>query len=76
MDDEYNPIYANHELVFRKHDERQDKLWKFNIPTSERIRAIKLLNDMNINSFSLFGTVDSLIESISTNEIIKNGLGV
>jgi len=50
---------------------RQDKLWKFNIPSTERSKALKILNKMNINSFSWFGTEDSLVESIATNETIK-----
>ena len=74
LDDDYNPIYANHELVFRKNDVRQDRLWKFNVPSNERSQALKSLNRMNINSYSLFGSEDSLVESIATNEIIKNAL--
>jgi len=74
LDDDYDPIYANHESVFRESDERQDRLWKFNVPNNERMPALKALNKMNINSFSLFGTEDSLIESISTNEIIRKSL--
>jgi len=74
LDESHNQIYANHELVLSKDDERQDQLWKFNIPSAERNQALKSLNKMNINAYSLFGSEDSLVESISTNEIIKNGL--
>jgi len=74
QDDAYNPIFANHESVFRRGDARQDKLWKFNVPSRERNQALKALNKMNINAYSLFGTEDSLVESIATNEIIKNDL--
>lgn len=74
LDEEYKPIYANHELVLTKNDEKQDRLWKFNVPSNERTQALKSLNNMNINSYSLFGSEDSLVESISTNEIIKNDL--
>jgi hypothetical protein len=62
------------DMTLAKNDEEQDRLWKFNIPTTERSQALKSLNKMNINSFSLFGSEDSLVESISTNEIIKNKL--
>lgn len=71
LNDDDKPNYANHEQVFRKDDEGQDRLWKFNIPVTERI---KVLNRMNINSFSLFGSEDALVETISTNEIIKHKL--
>lgn len=74
LDKDYNPQYANHELVFKNGEERQDRLWKFNVPNNERNRALKSLNKMNLNSYSLFGSEDSLVESISTNEIIKNDL--
>jgi hypothetical protein len=74
LDSDYNARYANHELVFRNGDERQDRLWKFNVPSSERNYALKSLNKMNINSYSLFGSEDSLVETISTNEIIMDDL--
>jgi hypothetical protein len=74
LDQEYRSIYANHESVFTRSDERQDRLWKFNVPSRERREALKSLNYMNINSYSLFGSENSLVESISTNEIIKNDL--
>lgn len=74
LNDAYKPIFANHELVFKKSDKRQDRLWKFNVPSTERNKALKSLNKMNINSYSLFGTEDALVESISTSEIIKNEL--
>lgn len=48
----------------------QDLLWKFNIPVVERSKILKLLNMMNINAFSLFGTEDSLIETIAVSEIL------
>ena len=74
LDNNYKSMYTNHEQVFKKDELRQDNLWKFNIPSTERSKALGLLNKMNINAFSLFGTEDSLVESIATNEIIKNKL--
>lgn len=68
--DENNVFYANHHIVFDKSKEGQDTLWKFNVPKSERRVALKSLNKMNINSYSLFGTEDSLMETIATSEII------
>lgn len=74
LDNNYKPVYANHQSVFLNEDENQDQLWKFNIPIDQRNNVLKSLNKMNINSFTLFGTEDSLIESISSIEIIKNNL--
>lgn len=74
LDKEYNAIYSNHELVFPNSSARQDRLWKFTVPTSEKDKALKKLNKMNINAYSLFGSVDSLVETISNNEIIRKNL--
>ena len=74
LNEDYKPIFTNHEEVFRRSDGRQDRLWKFNVAGSQRNHALKSLNKMNINSYSLFGSEDALVESISTNEIIKNEL--
>ncbi len=69
-----NPTYENHERVFEKGHIRQDRLWKFTVPSSEKLIALKSLNKMNINTFSLFGTEDALVDSIATNEIISRNL--
>lgn len=42
----------------------QDVLIKLSFPRSDRIRALKQLNDYNINHFTLFQTDDSLIRSL------------
>ncbi len=61
--------YACHEDVFSKNDEDQDVLWKFNIPVSEREKALAKLEQYNINAFSLFGSEESLMETLSIREI-------
>ncbi len=58
----------SHEQADAKKMLNQDLMWKFNIPSKERCRALKKLNKMNINSYSLFLTVDSLMESIAITE--------
>lgn len=62
--------YASHEDVFARGDEDQDELWKFNIPSSERNKVLKRLEQYNINAFSLFGSEDSLMETLSIREIV------
>lgn len=62
--------YAPHEEVFSKNEKGQDLLWKFNIPTTERIMVLRKIQTMNINSFSLFGSEDSLVDSIATEEFL------
>ena len=48
----------------------QDLLWKFNIPWSERVRVPKLLDDHNINAFSLFEDHDALLETLALRRFI------
>ncbi len=65
--------YTNHENVVEINDKEQDLLWKFNIPVTELKVVLGKLHRMNINAFSLFGTEDSLLETIATTEIFLKG---
>ncbi|MBW1909409.1 MAG: FRG domain-containing protein [Deltaproteobacteria bacterium] len=62
--------YAHHEDKPNRNGRDQDHLWKFNIPIRERIKVLKKLDSFNINSFSLFGSEESLIDTIATREFI------
>lgn len=64
--------YAPHESVIERNDQDQDLLWKYYIPTSERRTVLRRLSRMNINAFSLFGSEDSLLETIATTDIMLN----
>lgn len=48
---------------------QQDVLWKFNIPWSERRKVLKLLDEYNLNAHSLFGSEESLMETLAFREI-------
>jgi hypothetical protein len=61
--------YARHAEVFIRNDKNQDKLWKFNIPYSERLKVLKQLDKYNINALSLFGSKESLMETMTLREI-------
>lgn len=63
-----NWYYANHEDVFSANDENQDLLWKIRIPKSNRKEFLSKLENMNINSFSLFQTDDALMNHIFISE--------
>lgn len=62
-------FFARHSDVFAVNSEEQDELWKFNIPNSERNNILERLEQFNINSFSLFGSEESLMETLSIREI-------
>jgi hypothetical protein len=62
------------EWRFVSHDEAtvrddQDVLWKFNLPWSERIKVLKILDEYNLNAFSLFESEESLMETLAVREM-------
>jgi len=56
--------FCPHEDVHAPLIGTQDVLIKLSFPRSDRIRALKQLNDYNINHFTLFQTDDALIRSL------------
>jgi len=46
------------------------ELFKITIPVEERLTALKQLDLMNINAFSLFGSEDSLIRTVARRELL------
>jgi FRG domain len=61
--------FVSHEEVFNQRHRSQDFLWQFNIPSRERLRVLKLLDAHNLNPFSLFGSEESLIETMALREL-------
>jgi hypothetical protein len=58
--------FCHHENVFKENNPKQDLLYKIVLPKNIRQEALKVLNDYNINHFTLFHSEDSLIKSIET----------
>jgi hypothetical protein len=65
--------FVRHQQVFVHRDEEQDKLYKIKIPSTERTKVLALLDRFNLNNFSLFGSEESLMESLAFRWIDKNG---
>lgn len=65
--------YTQHQKVAAQNEEEQDLFWKLVLPVTERRKALAHLSLMNINAFSLFGTEDSLAETIATSDIYVQG---
>jgi len=61
--------FAHHADVFAQAKRGQDWLWKFNIPSSERLKVLKFLDAHNLNGFSLFGSEESLMETMAMREL-------
>lgn len=57
--------YVSHESTFSRGDLKQDVLWKFRIPHSERMKVLKILDSYNINALSLCGDEESLMETMA-----------
>jgi hypothetical protein len=52
-----------HDKVFWSRG-RQDYVWKFDIPSTERTRILKSLDQYNLNAFSLFDSQETLLETM------------
>jgi len=69
------PYFSNHSNVCRPHDEtaeyQQDVVFKFVLPSSERDKVLKELQMYNLNAYSLFGSEESLMESLSIREELR-----
>jgi hypothetical protein len=61
--------FVPHEDVFSRDDATQDLLWRFNIPWGEREKVLKVLDDHNVNAFSLFESDEALLETIALREL-------
>ena len=60
-------IYFSHEAV--QFQREQDILKKYIIPASERKKVMGKLDLMNINSFTLFGGDENLMNTLAYREI-------
>jgi hypothetical protein len=71
---------AEDDYVFRPHQSAMvgrssSKLIRFQIPATERTTALKNLDLMNINPYSLFGSEDALIRTVSRRECLFKDWG-
>jgi hypothetical protein len=62
-------VYSNHSDVFDKAYAGQDQLWKLTMPRALRGEVLAMLNDFNLNSYSLFASEDALIQTLAAREI-------
>jgi FRG domain len=66
------PYFSNHSEVVRAYDPnaefQQDVVFKFVLPHSERRKVLNELQMYNLNAFTLFGSEESLMESLAIRE--------
>jgi hypothetical protein len=73
FDSDQGWCFHPHEPVYGGRGE-QDFVWKFNLPSTERIGLLRLLNDYNLNAFSLFDSEEALLETMWFREhVLKEG---
>lgn len=57
--------FEQYQEAFDWPNQTQGRYWKFNIPYSERAKVLKKLDQHNLNAFSLFGSEESLMDTIA-----------
>ena len=63
-------VYSNHETaVSSGNNSGQGPMTKYVLPMSERVKVLKVLQRMNVTAFSLFGSEESLMETLAYQEI-------
>ncbi|MBI5428243.1 MAG: FRG domain-containing protein [Nitrospinae bacterium] len=73
-DDKNEWRVANHEEASVYFNPDREETWdftvkKFNIPSSERLKVLRLLDEYNLNAFSLFQTEEALLDTIAVREL-------
>lgn len=66
-------LFVPHEPAMKSLAGPEGELLKITLPVSERPAALKKLDLMNINPYSLFGSEDSLIRTVSRRECLFRG---
>jgi len=57
--------YGSYENVNPGKQYEQDFLWKFTLPATERPKVLKYLDEVNLNSFSLFNSEEGLMDTMA-----------
>jgi hypothetical protein len=70
FNEDYGWRFDSHQAVFDQQHPAQDRLWRFDLPSSERRKVLGALGDYNLNAFSLFGSEESLLETMWLREYV------
>lgn len=60
--------FANYDTVFEKGRHQQGLCWKITLPATERTKVLRLLDEHNLNAFSLFESEESMMETLAVRE--------
>ena len=73
LDANKNWQYDSHQAAFEGARPGQDFLWRFDLPSTERIKVLRLLNEFNLNAYSLFDSDETLLETLWIREQVFHG---
>ena len=62
--------FSSHQAVFECSQVGQDILWKMTLPIDQRLEILRILDLHNINSLSLFGSDEGLMETVALRELM------
>jgi hypothetical protein len=71
FDDEWR--FEKYDVIFDQGHRQQGMCWKFTIPASERKKVLRLLDEYNLNAFSLFGSEESLMDTLALRQFSFEG---
>ena len=60
--------FESYDSLFEDGPRQQAFCWKFTIPVTERPKVLALLDEYNLNAFSLFGSEESLMTALASRE--------
>lgn len=60
--------FEQYHKVFDDGLHQQGICWKNTIPAAERVKVLQELDEYNLNTFSLFGSEESLMDTLATRE--------
>ncbi len=61
--------FGRYQDVFERSDHHQGVYRRFNIPSSERLKVLRLLDESNLNELSLFESEEALMETLAFREL-------
>ncbi len=65
-DDEFH--FEKYDTIFDTGRHQQGLCWKITLPITERTKVLRLLDEYNLNAFSLFASEDSMMEMLAVRE--------
>jgi hypothetical protein len=60
--------FERYETVFEPGRHQQGVCWKITMPATERLKALRSMDERNLNTFSLFESEERLMETLATRE--------